>query len=90
MANGSLFCHGHGLGGGFSTCDRCLDDDAMAVYCSSGPHVLSQMWPGNAKNEACFPPFTFCVTVSAQGSMAPMEQYGMDPNLRPRYKACEG
>lgn len=41
-------------GGGESTRGRCYDVDATAVYCSSGPHVWSQMWPENAKNEACF------------------------------------
>lgn len=42
-------------GGGVATRGRCYDEDTTAVYCSSGPHVLSQMWPENAKNEACFP-----------------------------------
>lgn len=38
---------------------RCCDDDddVRAGYCSSGPHVRSQMRPKNAKNEAGFPPF---------------------------------
>lgn len=44
------------------------DDDAGAVYCSSGPHVRSQMRPENAKNEACFP-FASYMCVDSYGTL---------------------
>lgn len=59
------------VGGGWVAAHGgCSDDDNMdvdngdnTVYCSTRPHVWSQMWPENAKNEAHFP-LTSCLWVS--------------------------
>lgn len=69
-------------GGGESTRGRCYDDDAIAAYHSSGPHVRGQMWPENTKNEAWFF-FTLHRLYSMFDGLTPIEQYGA------WFKACE-
>ncbi len=78
-------------GGGVSAHVRCYGDDATAVYCSSGPHVRRQMWPENAKNEACFPLLHYvCLSVWLTDSYGAVWD-GPPTSLRPgSYKGREG
>lgn len=63
---------------------RCYDDDATAVYCSSGPHVRSQMWLENAKNEACFPLYIIyvCLTGCMHVTHDPYGAIWVAPHIR--------